>query len=1151
MVDSLGDVIVELANNGSDTVNAAIDYSLGAELEHLHLIGTALIGSGNKLANTLTGNAENNSLFGFDGADRLIGNEGDDSLEGGFGADTLLGGLGNDHYFAVDALDTVTEHSGQGIDTVYTTLNYSLGENLDNVVLLADSEEAFGNALANNLTGNDNNNTLDGGANADTMAGGAGDDDYVVDNSADVVIEAANNGYDRILSSVNFALAANVEALILTGSNDADITGNEFANLLTGNSGNNQVFGLDGDDTLNGGLGLDTLMGGLGDDVYQIERDDDVIIEAQAAGMDTVESSVTYTLVEFVENLTLTGGQDLNGGGNTLDNVLTGNQAANQLQGFAGNDTLTGLQGHDSLYGGTGDDVYVVIYAADSTVIELANEGNDTVQSALTFSLPDDVENLILTGNFSDDPWIVYTDGLGNALDNEITGNDGFNQLYGFDGQDRVDGRAGNDTLDGGDGDDWLFGGSDAVFVANNVSGYGGELLAVNADEMYGGNGNDSLDGGSDDDVLYGDADNDVLYGGDDGSSITEISNNWYGYDYSSAYVYSDGYSGYGGLIFLGNNDTLDGGAGEDKLDGGSGNDALLGGVDSDYLYGGDDGLLNTSNDDYLDGGAGIDTMLGGSGNDVYIVDGSMTVLIPTTFSECHFGSGDDDAGPSLTSISDVVIEYAGEGYDSISSSVSLTLPAHVEALYFTGSANVDVIGNDDFNVLFGNAGNNRLDGGLGADTMAGGLGNDVYFVDNENDAVTEEADAGIDTVRSFLTFYSLGPEFENLDLVANAVTGIGNDADNLLRGNTQANWLEGGLGDDTLTGAGGNDSLFGGLGDDWYVFAKGFGDDTVVDDGGYDQVRFNDHLSLQDVVFSRQADDLVLTLKDSQEHMVLSQWFIGAHKIELFRFCDGTTITDDDIVASLDNHAPVAVDDNLVVQEDTLLAASMNALSNDSDPDLNDKLSLTTAATVAGLYGVWSISATGEVNYQLNNNLPTIQALNAEQQLTEQLSYQISDDNRVKPLTAEAMLSVTILGTNDVPVAETDANAVQEDLSLTASGNVLANDTDIDANAVLRVASSELSNSAYGQLLVNAEGGYQYTLNNEQLIVQALPAWQQLDDVFNYTVSDGISSASGQLVIRVTGNNDAPMLVQPLVDQAAQVGAAWAYTVPAGTFAI
>jgi len=160
-----------------------------------------------------------------------------------------------------------------------------------------------------------------------------------------------------------------------------------------------------------------------------------VIIEAQAGGMDTVESSVTYSLVEFVEQLTLTGEQDLNGGGNALDNVLTGNQAANQLQGFAGNDTLTGLQGHDSLYGGTGDDVYVVVYAADSTVVELANEGNDTVQSAITFSLPDDVENLILTGNFSDDPWLVYTDGLGNALDNEITGNDGFNQLYGFDGQ--------------------------------------------------------------------------------------------------------------------------------------------------------------------------------------------------------------------------------------------------------------------------------------------------------------------------------------------------------------------------------------------------------------------------------------------------------------------------------------------------------------------------------------------------------------------------------------------------------------------------------------------------------------------------------------------------------------------------------------------
>ncbi|KJV05058.1 hypothetical protein [Methylocucumis oryzae] len=120
---------------------------------------------------------------------------------------------------------------------------------------------------------------------------------------------------------------------------------------------------------------------------------------------------------------------------------ITGNEFANELTGNIGNNQALGL----------GDDVYVVVYAADSIVVELANEGNSTAQSAITFSLPDDVENLILTGNFSDDPWIVYTDGLGNALDNEITGNDGFNQLYGFDGQDSVDGRVGNDTLDGDD----------------------------------------------------------------------------------------------------------------------------------------------------------------------------------------------------------------------------------------------------------------------------------------------------------------------------------------------------------------------------------------------------------------------------------------------------------------------------------------------------------------------------------------------------------------------------------------------------------------------------------------------------------------------------------------------------------------------------
>src|SRR5207249_3270847 len=92
-----------------------------------------------------------------------------------------------------------------------------------------------------------------------------------------------------------------------------------------------------------------------------------------------------------------TGTTAINGTGNTLDNVLTGNSAANVLTGNAGNDTLDGGAGNDTLRGGTGNDTYVVDAAGDS-VTENANEGTDAVQSAITYTLGSNLENLTLTG---------------------------------------------------------------------------------------------------------------------------------------------------------------------------------------------------------------------------------------------------------------------------------------------------------------------------------------------------------------------------------------------------------------------------------------------------------------------------------------------------------------------------------------------------------------------------------------------------------------------------------------------------------------------------------------------------------------------------------------------------------------------------------
>jgi Ca2+-binding RTX toxin-like protein len=320
---------------------------------------------------------------------------------------------------------------------------------------------------ADSITGLAGNDTLDGGAGADTMSGGAGNDTYVVDNTADVVTESSNQGVDTVLSSVSFTLSSNVEALQLSGTAAIDGTGNSLANSIVGNAAAN---------VLSGGTGADTMAGAAGDDTYVVDNVSDVVVEQSGEGNDLVKSSVTYTLGVNLENLTLTGTSAINGTGNTLDNALTGNSAANTLTGGAGNDTLDGGLGNDTMVGGTGNDTYVVNVATD-VVTENANEGTDTIRSAVTLTLGSNVENLTLTGTSA-------LNGTGNTADNVLTGNAGANTLTGAAGNDTLDGGAGNDSLVGGSGNDtYLMGrGSGADLVTENDATAGNtDVLSIGA----------------------------------------------------------------------------------------------------------------------------------------------------------------------------------------------------------------------------------------------------------------------------------------------------------------------------------------------------------------------------------------------------------------------------------------------------------------------------------------------------------------------------------------------------------------------------------------------------------------------------------------------------------------------------------------------
>jgi trimeric autotransporter adhesin len=636
-VVSTGDSVVENANEGTDSVQSDVTYTLGSNIENLTLTGTAVINcTGNTLGNQLLGNAANNVL------------------DGGAGNDTMAGGAGNDTYLVDAAGDVVTENAGEGTDTVQSAITLTLAANVENLTLTGTSAiNGTGNDLANTLNGNAANNTLDGGAGIDTLAGGAGDDSYVVDNAGDVVTELAGAGTDLVLSSLNWTLGANLENLTLTGTANLSGSGNTLANTLRGNAGAN---------ALDGGAGNDTLIGGAGDDTYAVDSTTDVVTELANEGTDLVNSSATYTLGANLENLTLTGTTAVNGTGNALNNVLTGNSAANVLTGGAGNDTYVV---------GTGD-----------TTIEAAAGGTDTVQSQLTWTLAAEIENLVLTGTLA-------INGTGNTLANVITGNSAANAL---------DGGAGADTLIGGAGDD-IYTVDNTADVVTELASEGTDLvnsgvtytLAANVENLTltgttaingtGNSLNNLLTGNSAANVLTGGAGDDIYVVGT-GDTTIEAANG--GTDTVQAGVTWTLAAEVENLTLTGT--TAINGTGNAL------NNVLIGNSAINTLTGGD-------GNDTLDGGAGNDSLVGGLGNDTYVVD----------------------------SVSDVITEAANAGTDTVQSSVTLTLTStNLENLTLLGTAALNGTGNANANVLTGNAGNNALAGLEGADTYIGGGGNDT-----------------------------------------------------------------------------------------------------------------------------------------------------------------------------------------------------------------------------------------------------------------------------------------------------------------------------------------------------------------------------------------------------------------------------------------
>lgn len=248
--------------------------------------------NGGMLGDTISGLAGNDSLFGHEGDDLLLGGSGKDVLDGQMGADEMQGGADNDTYYVDDLFDRVIENAAEGSDTVISSVDFTLGDNLEKLTLAGTADlSGTGNSLANTILGNSGSNsltggggkdTLNGGAGADLMAGGADSDSYVVDHAADQVIELNDDGTDKVTASLDWTLGDNIETLVLAEGGHYAGTGNFLANTLTGNSWNNALSGLSGADSLSGGQGQDSLAGGRGKDTLTGGADADTFVFAES-----------------------------------------------------------------------------------------------------------------------------------------------------------------------------------------------------------------------------------------------------------------------------------------------------------------------------------------------------------------------------------------------------------------------------------------------------------------------------------------------------------------------------------------------------------------------------------------------------------------------------------------------------------------------------------------------------------------------------------------------------------------------------------------------------------------------------------------------------------------------------------------------------
>ncbi len=1155
-----GDLVIDV-NGGSDRVTIAHFFDSPVfQVEQVQFADgtvwnqTQLLTSGQRTfngtndADVMQGGSTDDQLNGFDGDDTLIGLAGQDVLDGGPGADSMTGELGDDRYVVDQTGDVVAELPDEGLDTVESTITYTLGVNVENLTLTG--------SIAIDGTGNAGNNVLTGNSAANVLTGGAGNDTYVI-GTGDTVVELSGEGNDTVIADQTGQLGANVENLTLTGSANLNGTGNELDNVLTGNSGAN------------------VLTGGAGNDTYVISAGD-TVVEDVSQGIDTVVTDHSYTLGTNIENVMLTGNTSLVATGNAFDNRLQGNGSASVLRG------------------GLGDDTYVVLEL--DLVVESVGQGVDTVLTAQNYTLGANVENLTLLDTFPTlevgltqgtgqtervGPSNSYS-GVGNALSNLLVGNRGDNLLEGRGGNDVLDGRQGMDILKGGAGaDTYLFG-----------LGYGQD--------------------GIDDESLGGESDTIQLSAGilptqvgvvqSDGDLVLRMPGSQdelrlLGFFVSSAHAqktvrFEDGTVWDGAMLRALGADPgqgitiIDADRGDNVLRGGIGHDVLTGGDGNDTLIGngGNDILRDLAGNNMYDGGSGDDSLIGSGGNDIFMFGrryGRDVIHVDQLFNDIVITDTDQVQMVGLNP-SDVIIIQAA-------SSLSFTI-----TVLDTADQLIVQFRNDTYQFAPAPVTLNFADG------TSQELGFGTTFPTAPSPAVFSSVDYALGINEANLVLVD-----SNSSVVPNARVGIGNGLDNVILGNTADNVLEGGPGNDVLSGGfarsvesvafidTGSDILLGGEGDD-VLLASGnvaFPFDFGI---GTDPNPFNtpDDILIggpgNDTYYIQHAGQTVTeVLGEGVDTIKSTVSYTLGEDVENLILIDPTHVFDnnEDLVPSPPLHGTGNELDNLLIgsaKANTLTGgAGHDTLWGGNAIDPESGAPASGNDTLVGGEGfdtylfnlgdgvdiIEDRATVGEGNrIQFGTGIGQGDLTFTHDETTRTLTIQVGSSGADRLI----LMSFDPTNANGSLVVETMAFADGSQASLVALLGGVPNQTPTVANPIADPTVPEgtpINFAIPANTFSDPDAGDSLTYSASLADGTALPTWLSFDPVtrtFSGTPDDaqvgslalrvtatdtGSLSASDVFTLTVQNVNEAPTMATPLANQATLEDALFSFTVPASTF--